>query len=145
MDKKYCSKCKKIKNINEFGFDKNRKSLHQAYCKICKNITMKEWRNNNPDRDILTQKKSYINNKHKYRNKQILRSNKWKEKNKKAVIAHILVSKAIKTGKIKRINKCEICHKNKNTVGHHDDYNYPYKIKWLCRSCHRKFHNSLLS
>lgn len=144
MINKLCPKCKEIKSINNFGHDKNRINKHQSYCKLCRNITMKEWRLNNSERDRLTQIKSYTNNSYKYRLKQINRSKQWKLNNPKAVIAHILISKAIKSGKLKHIDKCEFCNKIKNTIAHHDDYNFPMKIKWVCRSCHRHIHNNTI-
>ena len=36
---------------------------------------------------------------------------------------------------------CEECGE-KETVMHHDDYSKPLKIRWLCRSHHRKWHVS---
>lgn len=38
--------------------------------------------------------------------------------------------------------KCEICGSTKNVIKHHDSY-YPEKIRYLCRSCHTKYHRSL--
>ena len=40
---------------------------------------------------------------------------------------------------------CEVCGATKSgTVGkiegHHDDYRFPLNIRWLCSSCHRKWH-----
>lgn len=37
-------------------------------------------------------------------------------------------------------SKCEICGDNWYTVAHHDDYNYPLHVKFLCWSCHGGWH-----
>ena len=34
---------------------------------------------------------------------------------------------------------CEICGVEK-AEAHHDDYNEPLKIRWLCFKCHRNWH-----
>lgn len=86
------------------------------------------------------------------------------------------VAYAIKTGKLKRQESCEICGftlkheevRKRVTVAnsrlhfealdkltkkivarymkaHHDNYDEPFKIRWLCASCHKKLHLGLLS
>jgi hypothetical protein len=34
---------------------------------------------------------------------------------------------------------CEVC-KSENVQAHHNDYNDPYNITWLCARCHREHH-----
>lgn len=52
--------------------------------------------------------------------------------------AHHAVSNAIKLGKMEK-KPCEICGNN-NSQAHHDDYNKPLEVRWLCRSCHLAWH-----
>ena len=35
---------------------------------------------------------------------------------------------------------CSICE-NPVTEGHHNDYDKPLEVVWLCRECHLKIHN----
>ena len=35
--------------------------------------------------------------------------------------------------------KCEICGKEK-THAHHDDYDKPLNVRWLCAEHHRQWH-----
>jgi len=48
------------------------------------------------------------------------------------------VARAVKTGKIKK-EPCRICG-DKNTQAHHEDYEKPLEIIWLCRDHHREMH-----
>ena len=48
------------------------------------------------------------------------------------------LNQALKNGKIKR-GPCEVCGAEK-AEAHHDNYNEPLKVRWLCKSCHTKWH-----
>ena len=47
MTEKRCPKCKKIKDIEDFGLKKSSKDGRQAYCKECRNAYLKEWYKDN--------------------------------------------------------------------------------------------------
>lgn len=49
-----------------------------------------------------------------------------------------VASMAVKNGEIKK-TPCEMCG-NEKVEGHHDDYNYPKQVRWLCTKCHKKWH-----
>ncbi len=36
--------------------------------------------------------------------------------------------------------ECEACHKGQFVQAHHEDYNKPTEVLWLCAACHRKVH-----
>lgn len=67
---------------------------------------------------------------------------------------HIIMNKTYRplSGKVQRALKmgiltktpCEKCKSNILVDGHHDDYDKPLKVRWLCRKCHRKHHVSLM-
>lgn len=52
-----------------------------------------------------------------------------------------LTKEAIKKGLIwpKRCRDCG----EKNTVAHHPNYSFPYRIVWLCGSCHTTVHKEM--
>jgi hypothetical protein len=60
--------------------------------------------------------------------------------------AHTAVTKAIKDGELVRPKRCEECgkrpnrRKNHRIVAHHDDYNKPLQVRWLCSPCHGQTH-----
>lgn len=45
---------------------------------------------------------------------------------------------AVKMGRIKR-EPCETCGDPKSQM-HHDDYDKPLEVRWLCTPCHREHH-----
>ena len=53
------------------------------------------------------------------------------------------VQKAIKNGEIDRPESCSKCGKCGYIVAHHDDYDRPLDITWLCLSCDRQLHAEL--
>ena len=57
--------------------------------------------------------------------------------------AHQMVRFAIREGRLKP-KPCERCG-NPNVVAHHEDYNKPLDVTWLCRSCHKNRHNEPLA
>lgn len=37
--------------------------------------------------------------------------------------------------------RCECCGAEE-TQAHHDDYNFPWKVRWLCAKCHNEWHKN---
>lgn len=62
----------------------------------------------------------------------------WKQRNLTEVVAHSAVSNAIRDGRLKR----EPCSKCGAEFGeaHHEDYNKPLEVTWLCKACHSEEH-----
>ena len=63
---------------------------------------------------------------------------KWRERNPKARWAHICLASAIRRGLVER-GPCEVCGKEP-AEGHHDDYDKPAVVRWMCRACHKAWH-----
>jgi len=63
--------------------------------------------------------------------------------------AHNLVEQAVEDGVLIRKKKCESCGKGgtftdgrSKIQAHHDDYNKPLEVRWLCQKCHHKWHKN---
>lgn len=64
--------------------------------------------------------------------------------------AHGKVEKAIKRGDIERSDICEECGTapepmsdgRSSIQGHHDDYDNPLEVRWLCQPCHHDEHKT---
>lgn len=67
------------------------------------------------------------------------KSEQFKFKNK----ARGAFERAIIYGFIKRPSTCERCLKVCKPDGHHEDYNKPLEVKWLCKTCHMQAHVKL--
>lgn len=52
--------------------------------------------------------------------------------------AHKQVLRAVINGKLIK-QSCEVCG-CMETQAHHDDYNKPLEVRWLCDICHKKWH-----
>jgi hypothetical protein len=52
--------------------------------------------------------------------------------------AHVRVLVELRAGRIHR-GPCEVCG-SKNVVAHHDDYDKPADVRWLCRVHHAAWH-----
>jgi ribosomal protein S27AE len=54
--------------------------------------------------------------------------------------AKALFRRAMRDGRLVRPTTCERCGKGGLIQGHHDDYNKPLDVRWLCASCHAYEH-----
>jgi hypothetical protein len=61
--------------------------------------------------------------------------------------AHNIVQIAIRAGRLVNPGHCETCGQSRvfedgrsGIQAHHDDYNQPLSVRWLCNQCHHKWH-----
>lgn len=58
------------------------------------------------------------------------------------VRARGLVSYDIRSGALQK-QKCEFCGASEGRIeAHHDDYNNPHDVRWLCVKCHKRWHRA---
>lgn len=149
---KECFKCKVYRPLSMFYKHKMMADGHLNKCKECTKKDTKENRERNPEyyRDYersramnanrVAGRKSYSQTDEgkKSKRKSVL---KWQEANVIKRSAHLIVQNAIKDGRLVKAKCCETCGiKDAVIHGHHDDYEHPLKVKWLCPKCHRKAH-----
>lgn len=67
----------------------------------------------------------------------------WKRKNYLKVSAQRKVKNELKRKRMIRPLICEKCLKQCKPDGHHEDYNKPLIVQWLCKTCHFKAHGKL--
>jgi hypothetical protein len=118
---KKCNNVGTILNAKMVSHSKKKTRLGFA-CRDCNLKRLKKWMKNNP----------------RGMSEIVARSiKKYPEKQR----ARAKLNNAIKLGKIKRPKKCSDCGtKDVPIHAHHDNYDNPFEVKWLCRLCHCKLH-----
>ncbi len=148
---KKCFNCKKVKSLNDFYVHKGTKDNHLGKCKECVKIyahnrlvlinTIPELREKEIERCRIKMSKARKQGKIGT-NKAIKRASsiKYSKNNKIKRQAHRIVHRAIESGKLVRL-PCEKCNSSEDIEAHHDNYNEPLNVRWLCPKHHAELHN----
>lgn len=128
---KVCFKCGVEKPLTEFYKHPKMADGHVNKCKECNK------------RDVTENRNLKI---HKYREYDRERGNRqgheyvkdYRERFPKKYAAHVLVNNHLRDGKLEK-GPCEICGAEKS-VAHHDDYDKPLQVRWLCQVHHKAWH-----
>jgi len=128
MNEKICGRCKKTLPLDSFNNDNSRKGGLCGTCRFC----LKKTRDENKEAFSGYFKKYYQENKEK---KSGYDKNRYKT-HKKEAAAKDKVKYNISKGVIVRPDRCEECNRECKPDAHHEDYNKPLDVVWLCRSCH---------
>lgn len=56
------------------------------------------------------------------------------------VIAKRRVASAVRSGRLTRPERCSRCGTRCKAHGHHEDYERPLEVVWLCPQCHTNLH-----
>jgi hypothetical protein len=72
------------------------------------------------------------------------KATEWRIKNHEKVLAHRVVTKALKEGRLMPTD-CWACDSPDDIVAHHENYALPLAVVWLCRSCHWAVHHGTLA
>ena len=132
---KKCIQCGKVKKHEGKG--------------MCRNCYIKLYRQMNPESHKRSDRKKYLKNKEKYKvNAKLWATNN--PKSRREIISKFQKADYIKN-KIKYVARhlgqkvelpygqiCQECHKNPATERHHEDYNKPLEVKFVCKACHSK-------
>ncbi len=150
--RKKCFKCHKIKPLGAFYKHKNMADGHLNKCKECTKKDSIKTRSNNLEYYLeYDRQRASLDYRKKQREqyaktdkgKENLRASrkKWCNNNKQKRYAHNVLRRAILSGKIKK-EPCLICG-YKNVHGHHEDYNEPLIVFWLCPKHHKERHKEI--
>lgn len=130
---KVCSKCGENKPLTEYHKCKRGPQGVQPACKKCRSDeAAKRYENNADHIKEVTRRYRQTDGR-----KEVIKG--YVARNRKKDRAKDAVYRAVKAGTIKR-QPCEVCGSNDHVVAHHDDYDYPLVVRFLCSKHHREWH-----
>ncbi len=138
---KKCFKCNTVKPLDEFYKHSRMADGHVNKCKECNKNDSTTNRNKN-----LEKIRAYDRARSKEPERikaatEITRA--WRAEDARRNVAHSLVAKAIRNGTLVR-QPCVRCAEAKS-LAHHEDYDHPLTVMWLCQACHKQRHKELRS
>lgn len=151
---KKCFKCLKTKNINDFYRHSQMLDGHLNKCKACSRLDAVINRNKKIEyyREFdraraMTPKRIKLRNNYKKSEagKRVISrlSREWRLRNPEKYSAHIKVGNAIRCGLLLK-KPCDICGEVRSHA-HHEDYQKPLAVRWLCSAHHRAEHDRSVS
>ena len=139
MSSKECFKCKIIKPLENFYKHSRMADGHVNKCKECNKNDATAHRNKNIEKArAYDRARGKIPERIKA-NTEINRA--WRAEDNRRAKAHTAVAKAIRNGSLIR-SPCVRCGEQKS-LAHHEDYDKPLEVIWLCQPCHKKRHKEL--
>ena len=137
---KKCFKCKTVKPLTEFYTHSKMADGHLNKCKECTKNDVAQHRSENIEKIRAYDRER---GKHPERAKAAAQiSSAWRKADKRRTRAHNAVTRAVRSGKLVR-QPCERCGEIKS-LAHHEDYDKPLEVMWLCQPCHKQRHKELL-
>jgi hypothetical protein len=154
---KTCFKCKAEKPLTEYYRHDAMNDGHLGKCKECTKSDAMAYRVKNLarvkeyDRNRPNHAERIANNKAQYqkdmadeqkRARRWANAAMWRMANPLKRKAHIVTSNAIRGGKLEK-KPCEHCGAAEKVHAHHEDYNKPLDVNWLCVDCHGARHREI--
>ena len=137
---KKCFKCQTIKPLTDFYSHSGMADGYLNKCKQCNKKDALEHRLKNIDR-IREYDKLRGKNKERMKASSEITA-MWRNEDKRRSKCHSAVAKAIKSGLLKRL-PCERCGCEKS-LAHHEDYDKPLDVIFLCQPCHKQRHKEIV-
>lgn len=137
---KECRKCNVVKPLSEFYKCRGMADGHFNQCKACKKIYADSYTEKNIE---VIRAKGRERMKNPERAKICNELTKaWKKADLRRQKCHTAVKTEIRAGRLKR-QPCVRCG-NEKSIAHHEDYDRPLYIVWLCAVCHKQRHKEIL-
>jgi hypothetical protein len=149
---KICKKCEKELPIGEFYVHAAMKDGHLNFCKSCVRQRVTKHRGNNLERiqeydrnrgmlpNRVQKRKEYIQTEHGKKIKNSI-SMKWTRNNPRKKSAEIKLNNYLRSHpEIKE--SCRVCG-SKISQAHHENYDKPLEVVWLCPKHHKDRHREM--
>lgn len=147
---KKCKRCNKRKRPEEFNANCRMPDGRTNICKRCnadaqlvrRNADLEEHRRRerahyyaSSKRQRQTRRASKIAKANTPKEVLAAQARSYREKFPERRKARVIVGHAIRDGKLTK-QPCEGCGTAKRVHAHHEDYNKPLEVRWLCAKCH---------
>ena len=136
---KECFKCNAIKPLEDFYKHPKMPDGHVNKCKECNKNDSTINRNKNIERIRAYDRERAKNPERAKIAKEI--SSAWRKEDPRRMRAHNAVTRAVRKGNLVRQPCCR-CG-NEKSFAHHEDYDKPLDVMWLCQPCHKQRHKEL--
>jgi len=136
---KTCFKCKKDKPLAEFYKHSAMADGHLNKCKECTKADANKHRSENLERIREYDRQRGKNPERRAANLAVNQA--WRREDKRRQRAHGIVRRAIAKELLVRSPCCR-CG-NPKSLAHHEDYDKPLEVMWLCQPCHKQRHKEL--
>jgi hypothetical protein len=136
---KVCFKCNVDKPLTEYYKHARMGDGHLNKCKDCTKKDANQHRSDNLEKIREYDRQRGKLAKRLASNTEVTRA--WRAEDKRRQQAHAAVSKALRHGTLLKEPCCR-CG-NERSVAHHDDYDKPLEVMWLCQPCHKQRHKEL--
>ena len=136
---KECFKCKSVKLLELFYKHPNMPDGHVNKCKECNKNDVTANRNKNIEKFRAYDRERSKEPKRIKAAAEI--SKAWRNEDKRRTAAHNAVARAIRNGSLFRL-PCIRCGEIKS-LAHHEDYDKPLGVMWLCQPCHKQRHKEI--
>lgn len=132
---KECCVCHAVLPISEYYPYSKDKSRPMAYCKNCHKLRMRQATLKYADKRKAA--RAIYRMRPKVKAREMATTKKMYSLYREKQLARMKVYNAVKNGKLKRL----ACWCGDIKVqAHHDDYNKPLEVRWLCRRHHNEVH-----
>ena len=138
---KKCFKCNAVKLLEEFYKHPDMPDGHVNKCKECNKNDVTANRNKNLEKVREYDRARGKESKRLKAATEITRA--WRAEDARRYVAHSAVARAIRNGTLVR-QPCVRCAETKS-LAHHEDYDHPLVVMWLCQACHKQRHKELRS
>lgn len=152
---KKCFKCGEVKDLSEFYKHSAMADGYLGKCKQCARIDAINVRNAKLEKyraydryryENQPQRKEALQIRSKTEKQRLIKKiacNKYYYNNIIKNHSRAITKYALSCGRLIRADKCEFCGSTQYIQGHHEDYEHPMQITWLCRTCHANRHKEL--
>lgn len=136
---KECFKCKTVKPLSDFYKHAMMADGHLNKCKDCTKVDVNKnrWEKIDYYREYDRER---ANLEHRVEQKKKV-NNAWRNADKRRSKCHAKVRWAMKNGLLQK-KPCERCGEEKS-LAHHEDYDKPLDVIWLCQPCHKQRHKEI--